>query len=72
MIPTIKKGNTQYDYNPLDSTTYDFGLTQDYNQSSDGHNSRLIMALTPSESGNLRQNHGQMYPPYPEDGMTFN
>lgn len=72
MIPTIKKGNTQYDYNPLDSTTYDLGLTHAYDQLVDGHNSRLIMALTPSESRNLRQNHGQMYPPYPEDGMTFN
>ncbi|WP_299113064.1 hypothetical protein [uncultured Winogradskyella sp.] len=72
MIPTRKIGSTQYDYNPFDTTTYNLGLTTSYNQLSDGHNPRKILALMPSsESRNLRKNHGEMYPPYSIGGMKF-
>ncbi|WP_299888131.1 hypothetical protein [uncultured Lacinutrix sp.] len=71
MIPTIKRGQINYDFNPLDSTTYLTGLTSDYDPSNNDSNSnqgQRTSALTPTASA---QNHGQLHPPYSDTGMFF-
>lgn len=70
IIPTKKIGNEHYDFNPLDIDTYSGGLDSDYDVTDNLSSSILQFALTidPTTSA---QNHGQMYPPFPEDGMFF-
>lgn len=74
MIPTIKKGSIHQDYNPFEIATYNLGLAKAIYGPMDNEgniNKRLIFGLVPKETDNLRQNHGEMYPPYSTVGMTF-
>ena len=69
MIPTIRRNGVEMDFDPTNPTTYETGIV----------NTGNITGLSPTgnRSNNQSnsvgaQNHGQMYPPYPEAGMTFN
>lgn len=74
MIPTIKNGSIHQDYNPFETITYSSGLTKATYGPLDNEgnsNKRLIFALVPKGDDNLRQNHGELHPPYSTNGMTF-
>jgi len=73
IIPTkkeLKGTNTQYtDFDPFDANTQN-GIPIYYtNPTLDRYNANRTITALPLYGA---QNHGQMYPPYPESGMTFN
>jgi hypothetical protein len=75
MIPTIYDGNEHLDYNPLfTSRNVQNRLLNKNNLSikEDGESSKQqTFGIMPQESDNLKQNHGELYPPYSEVGMEF-
>lgn len=79
MIPTIQRGDSILDFNPLDPNTYDGTLynNQKYKKNDlddiDNVNPRLILSLTgtPDNRRTGSKNHGSLAPPDATLGMGF-
>lgn len=79
MIPTIQRGDSILDFNPLDTSTYDGTLytNQKYKFNDSGvinnTNPTTILSLTgtPDNRRTSSKNHGTLYPPGPTLGMGF-
>lgn len=75
MIPTENIGGVHHDYNPLATNlTFQNNILRkkiDISKDIKTQENPRITALMPQNSNNLRQNHGELYPPYSEDGMDF-
>lgn len=75
MIPTENIGGVHHDYNPLATNlTFQNSILRKNNGTSKEENTLenpRITALMPQNSENLKQNHGELYPPYSEVGMDF-
>jgi hypothetical protein len=81
-VPTIVNSNGEIvDFNPLDPTTYETGLTkyatpETYVNTDEIDNSpeakvKILSLSGVPEDNTFSKNHGGLYPPYPEDGTGF-
>ncbi|WP_299157546.1 hypothetical protein [uncultured Tenacibaculum sp.] len=82
IMPTIKRDETYFDFNPTDIRTYtkrlqDVGDKQKINDYSNPENTIVTLSLmskAPSSSGTtstVAQNHGGLFPPNTFDGSGF-
>jgi len=82
IMPTIKRNETYFDFNPKDERTYKKQFQEikaDENglgYYSNPNNSTVSLSLVSrsslgSRGSTVAQNHGGLFPPYPEDGMGF-
>lgn len=74
MIPTIRKGGKDLDFNPLQFDTYAGGLmdTKKYtNSKTNGNNPVSGLMGIPNSTRAGAQNHGSLYPPQTRNGLNF-